>query len=182
MYAYASGLSTSAAARSSAAWSTGTFGRMPAHALEVDARLANQAVHRWSPVDRLGYATVDGLMMRTPLLVRGIAERAETLFAGRTVTSVRTDGSRERVTYGEVVRARPAAGVARCTSSASGPATGWRRSAGTRRATSSCTSRCPSMGAVLHTLNIRLFEDDLRYIVGHAERPGDLPRRLARRA
>jgi fatty-acyl-CoA synthase len=27
----------------------------------------------------------------------------------------------------------------------------------------------PSMGAVLHTLNIRLFEDDLRYVVGHAE-------------
>jgi fatty-acyl-CoA synthase len=27
----------------------------------------------------------------------------------------------------------------------------------------------PSMGAVLHTLNIRLFDDDLRYIVGHAE-------------
>jgi fatty-acyl-CoA synthase len=27
----------------------------------------------------------------------------------------------------------------------------------------------PCMGAVLHTLNIRLFEDDLRYIVGHAE-------------
>jgi fatty-acyl-CoA synthase len=25
------------------------------------------------------------------------------------------------------------------------------------------------MGAVLHTLNIRLFEEDLRYIVGHAE-------------
>ena len=25
------------------------------------------------------------------------------------------------------------------------------------------------MGAVLHTLNIRLFEDDLRYIVGHAK-------------
>ncbi len=27
----------------------------------------------------------------------------------------------------------------------------------------------PSMGAVLHTLNIRLFEEDLRYIVEHAE-------------
>src|SRR5204863_7948956 len=27
----------------------------------------------------------------------------------------------------------------------------------------------PAMGAVLHTLNIRLFEDDIRYIVGHAE-------------
>ena len=27
----------------------------------------------------------------------------------------------------------------------------------------------PSMGAVLHTLNIRLFEEDLHYIVGHAE-------------
>ena len=25
------------------------------------------------------------------------------------------------------------------------------------------------MGAVLHTINIRLFEEDLRYIVGHAE-------------
>jgi fatty-acyl-CoA synthase len=27
----------------------------------------------------------------------------------------------------------------------------------------------PSMGAVLHTLNIRLFEDDIHYVVGHAE-------------
>ena len=27
----------------------------------------------------------------------------------------------------------------------------------------------PSTGAVLHTLNIRLFEEDLRYIVQHAD-------------
>ncbi len=38
----------------------------------------------------------------------------------------------------------------------------------------------PCMGAVLHTLNIRLFEEQLTYIVNHAEDKRDLRRRLAR--
>jgi fatty-acyl-CoA synthase len=112
-------------------------------------------------------STFEGLMMRTPLLVRSITERAEQLFARREVVSVTATGV-ERSTYGEVVeRARRLASALR--------ELGIRP--GDRVATFGWNSRrhlelylaVPSMGAVLHTLNIRLFEDDLRYIVGHAE-------------
>jgi fatty-acyl-CoA synthase len=108
-----------------------------------------------------------GLMMRTPLLIRQIAERAGLLFAEREVVSVGAGGV-ERTTYGEVVaRARALAASLR--------ELGIRP--GDRVATFGWNSRrhlelylaVPSMGAVLHTLNIRLFEDDLRYIVAHAE-------------
>jgi fatty-acyl-CoA synthase len=106
-------------------------------------------------------------MMRTPLLVRGIAERAEQLFARREVVSVTASGL-ERSTYGEVVRRarRLAAALSQLGISP-----------GDRVATFGWNSvrhlelylAVPSMGAVLHTLNIRLFEDDLRYVVRHAE-------------
>ncbi len=111
--------------------------------------------------------TFEGLMMRTPLLVRSITERAEQLFGRREVVSV-TAGHIERSSYGEVAeRARRLAGSLR--------ELGIRP--GDRVATFGWNSRrhlelylaVPSMGAVLHTLNIRLFEDDLRYIVAHAE-------------
>src|SRR5947209_1541991 len=112
--------------------------------------------------------TFPGLMMHTPLLVRGIAERAETLFAQRTVASVVADGSVERVTYAEVAeRARRLASAL----------TGLGIRPGDRVATFGWNSQrhlelylaVPAMGAVLHTLNIRLFDDDLHYIAGHAE-------------
>src|SRR5881396_2391227 len=110
---------------------------------------------------------MEGLMMRTPLLVRHIAERAETVFEGREIVSRTQDGV-ERSTYAEVVqRARRLASALR----------GLGVGPGDRVATFAWNSvrhlelylAVPSMGAVLHTLNIRLFEDDLRYIVGHAE-------------
>jgi fatty-acyl-CoA synthase len=106
-------------------------------------------------------------MMRTPLLVRSIAERAGQLFAAREVVSLTADGA-ERSSWGEVVtRARALASA--LTQLGIRP--------GDRVATFGWNSRrhlelylaVPSMGAVLHTLNIRLFEDDLRYIVGHAK-------------
>ncbi|MHB8659170.1 MAG: long-chain fatty acid--CoA ligase [Solirubrobacteraceae bacterium] len=110
---------------------------------------------------------LEGLMMHTPLLVRSIAERAGQLFANREVVSVTADGV-ERSNYGEVVeRSRRLAGALH--------ELGIRP--GDRVATFGWNSRrhlelylaVPSMGAVLHTLNIRLFEDDLRYVVAHAE-------------
>jgi fatty-acyl-CoA synthase len=110
---------------------------------------------------------MSGLMMRTPLLVRSIAERSGELFADREVVSVTADGV-ERSSYGEVVaRARRLASALH----------GLGIRPGDRVATFGWNSRrhlelylaVPSMGAVLHTLNIRLFEGDLRYIVGHAE-------------
>ena len=48
-------------------------------------------------------------------------------------------------------------------------ATGSPPSCGTRRSTSRPTWRVPCMGAVLHTLNIRLFPEQLTYIANHAE-------------
>jgi fatty-acyl-CoA synthase len=110
---------------------------------------------------------MDGLMMDYPLLVRHIAERAETVFGNREIVS-RTADDIERSTYGEVVtRARRLASALRQLGIKEGD----------RVATFGWNSvrhlelylAVPCLGAVLHTLNIRLFEDDLRYIVGHAE-------------
>jgi fatty-acyl-CoA synthase len=111
---------------------------------------------------------MEGLMMDDfPLLVRHIAERAETVHGDRALAA-RTHEGIERSTYAEVAgRARRLASALR--------ELGIGR--GDRVATFGWNSirhlelylAVPSLGAVLHTLNIRLFEDDLRYIVGHAE-------------
>jgi acyl-CoA synthetase (AMP-forming)/AMP-acid ligase II len=106
-------------------------------------------------------------MQDYPLLVRHVAERAETVFPNREIVSRTQDGV-ERSNYAQVVeRARRLA--------SSLEQLGVKR--GDRVATFGWNSvrhlelylAVPSMGAVLHTLNIRLFEEDLRYIVAHAE-------------
>jgi fatty-acyl-CoA synthase len=110
---------------------------------------------------------MNGLMMDTPLLVRHIAERADSVFGSREIVSRTSDGV-ERSTYAQVVeRARRLASALE--------QLGIRP--GDRVATFGWNSlrhlelylAVPSMGAVLHTLNIRLFEEDLHYIVGHAK-------------
>src|SRR3954454_4682997 len=110
---------------------------------------------------------MDGLMMDRPLLVKQIAERAATIFGGGEVV-VRTQDGIERSTYAQVVeRARRLASA--LTELGVKP--------GDRVASFAWNSlrhlelylAVPSMGAVLHTLNVRLFEEDLRYIVQHAE-------------
>jgi fatty-acyl-CoA synthase len=110
------------------------------------------------------YATV----MDHPLTINHILWRMERLFPGKTVVSQRLEeGPPERATYGELVpRVRRLAGAL------------WR--AGVRpgdvvatfawntRRHLECYFAIPCMGAVLHTLNIRLFPGDLEYIVNHA--------------
>jgi fatty-acyl-CoA synthase len=109
---------------------------------------------------------MDGLMMDTPLLVRHIAQRAEGVFGGREIVS-RTQEGIERSTYSRVVeRARRLASALRELGIRPGDRVasfGWNSVRHLE-----LYLAVPSMGAVLHTLNIRLFEDDLRYIVGHA--------------
>src|SRR5438552_207640 len=92
-----------------------------------------------------------GLMQEGPLLIRGIAERAEQLFARREVVA----RARRLASSLQRLGIRPGDRVATF---------GWNS-----RRHLELYLAVPSMGAVLHTLNIRLFEDDLRYIVGHAE-------------
>jgi acyl-CoA synthetase (AMP-forming)/AMP-acid ligase II len=111
---------------------------------------------------------LEGLMQHDhPLTLRLVLDRMRRCFADGEVVSVR-DGERTRMPYGEVAeradrlaRALERLGV--------GP--------GDRVATFAWNSRehletylaVPCMGAVLHTLNIRLFAEQLTYIVGHAE-------------
>jgi fatty-acyl-CoA synthase len=110
---------------------------------------------------------LDGLMMRTPLLVRSIAERAAQLFTEREIVSVTATGV-ERSSWGEVVeRARRLAGALRDLGIRPGDRVGTFGWNSLRHL--ELYLAVPSMGAVLHTLNIRLFDDDLRYIVAHGE-------------
>ncbi len=105
-------------------------------------------------------------MMETPLLVRHIAQRAETVFGDREVVSRTQDGV-ERSTYARVVeRARRLASALRDLGVRPGDRVATFAWNSTRHL--ELYLAVPSMGAVLHTLNIRLFEDDLRYIAGHA--------------
>jgi fatty-acyl-CoA synthase len=110
---------------------------------------------------------MDGLMMDRPLLVKQIAERAATIFGAREVVARTQDGI-ERSTYAQVVeRARRLASA--LTELGVKP--------GDRVASFAWNSirhlelylAVPSTGAVLHTLNVRLFEEDLRYITSHAD-------------
>ena len=110
-----------------------------------------------------------GLMMDFQLTIPAIVRRAETLFGHKQVVTRRPD----RIDRPTHVRggARPRAGGWRwrCRRSACGPATGSRRSAWASQQHLEAYLAIPSIGAVLHTLNLRLHPDDLSYIVNDAE-------------
>jgi fatty-acyl-CoA synthase len=110
---------------------------------------------------------MQGLMMDYQLTIPAMVRRAERLFPHKPIVSRRPDRSLHRTSYAEcLVRARRLAGALQ--------ALGVR--AGDRVATLCWNHHehfeayvaIPSMGAVLHTLNLRLHADDLAYIVSHA--------------
>jgi len=108
-----------------------------------------------------------GLMMDYPLTIPALVRRAATLFRDRPVSGRRPDRTIARSTYGRVLER------ARCLGQAL-QALGVGR--GDRVATLAWASQehleaylaIPSIGAVLHTLNLRLHADDLTYIVNDA--------------
>jgi fatty-acyl-CoA synthase len=111
---------------------------------------------------------LEGLMQHDhPLTLQLILGRMRRLYAGTEVVSVR-GGERTRATYAEVAD-RADRLCSALESLGVGP--------GDRVATFSWNTRehleaylaVPAMGAVLHTLNVRLFPDQLEYVVGHAE-------------
>ncbi|MCU0261783.1 MAG: AMP-binding protein, partial [Ilumatobacteraceae bacterium] len=108
-----------------------------------------------------------GLMQPAPLVIPHLFERAERYFPHKTIVTA-TAGGRERTTYGEwAERTRRLGGVL--------DALGI--SADGRVATFAWNSArhlelyfaAPCTGRVLHTLNIRLFPEQLTYIVNHAD-------------
>ena len=108
-----------------------------------------------------------GLMQETPLTLVHIFERAEKYHSEKTIITATATG-RERTTYGEwAARTRQLGGVLnKLGISGDG-----------RVATFAWnTARhlelyfaAPCTGRVLHTLNLRLFPEQLTYIVNHAE-------------
>ena len=110
---------------------------------------------------------MDGLMMDTPLSLIHLFDRAERLFSDKTIVTA-TPAGRERLTYGAwAERTRRLGGVL----------DNLGISDDGRVATFAWnTARHlelyfapPCSGRVAHTLNLRLFPDQLAYIVDHAE-------------
>jgi len=109
-----------------------------------------------------------GLMMDYPLTVPAIMRRARTMFGHRPVSGRRPDRTITKTSYAVVLDRADRL-------SAALDGLGVRR--GDRVATLAWASQehleaylaIPSIGAVLHTLNLRLHPDDLSYIVNDAE-------------
>ncbi len=106
-------------------------------------------------------------MMDFPLTIRHIFEHGRALYGDSEVVTCEADGAR-RIEFGALA------------DRAEQLAAGLRRlgvGAGDRVATFGWNNQehqeayfaIPGMGAVMHTLNIRLSADQLRYIIGHAE-------------
>src|SRR5579875_3268249 len=106
-------------------------------------------------------------MMDEPLAISQILWRIERLYPAKEVVTQRGQGAPRRATYADVAR--------RTTQLASALSRFGIRQ-GDRIATFAwntqthleCYFAIPCMGAVLHTVNVRLFEDQLEYIVNHA--------------
>ncbi|HXH22428.1 MAG TPA: long-chain fatty acid--CoA ligase [Dehalococcoidia bacterium] len=107
-------------------------------------------------------------MMDRPLLIKEILWRAEKLYAYRQVVTQREAGEPRRSTYGGVaVRARKLASALERAGVRPGDRVatfGWNTQTHLE-----CYFAIPCMGAVLHTINVRLFHDQLEYIINHAE-------------
>ena len=110
-------------------------------------------------------------MQDFPLTVGMIFRHGRAVFGGDSEVVTFEGETCRRASFARGRRARRPARGRRSRGWASSPATGSAPSCGTPRSTSRRTSRFPAIGAVLHTLNIRLFPEQLAYIVNHAERP-----------
>src|ERR671913_565345 len=111
---------------------------------------------------------LEGLMQHDyPLTLQLLVDRMRHLYADSEVVGVR-QGERTRASYGQVIER-----AERLSSALQNLGV----QQGDRVATFAWNTRehleaylaVPCMGAVLHTLNIRLFAEQLEYIVGHAE-------------
>ncbi len=109
-----------------------------------------------------------GLMMEFPLTVPVIVRRAATLFPTRRIVSRRQDRTLDRRTYASVIdRSRRLAAALRDLGVGRGDRVATLMWAGHEHL--EIYLGVPSMGAVLHTLNLRLHPDELAYIINDAD-------------
>jgi fatty-acyl-CoA synthase len=110
---------------------------------------------------------MQGLMSSYPLTLTHVFDRAERIFPEKKVATVQVGGI-DRITYGEwAARTRRLAGVLDALEiSADGRVGTFAWNTGRHL---ELYFAAPCSGRVLHTLNIRLFPDDITYIANHAE-------------
>jgi fatty-acyl-CoA synthase len=109
-----------------------------------------------------------GLMQDRPLLISSLIEHAATFHGAPEIVSRLPEGPVRRSNWAEVrQRACQVANALRQLGVQ--PGTASPRWPGTATATWRCTSASPASGAVLHTVNPRLFPEQIDYIVNHAE-------------
>jgi len=109
-----------------------------------------------------------GLMMNSPLLITEIMRFADRNYADREIVSVTFDNPRHRTTWGQVFRrARKLANALKAAGVKPGDRVATIAWNDYRHLELYYAVSC--MGAVLHTLNPRLFPEQLEYIANHAE-------------
>ena len=111
--------------------------------------------------------TIPGLMQPTQLNIRGIFDRMESVYADGEIVSPHIDGG--RTTYGalaERVR-RLATALVQDLGVRPGDRVGSFAFNSARHV--ELYFAVPLVGAVLHTVNVRLFDDQIAYIVNHAD-------------
>jgi len=109
-----------------------------------------------------------GLMMDYQLTIPALVRRAESMFGQKTIVSRRADGGLDRRTYAGVLdRARRLAAALRRLGVRPGDRVATLAWASHRHLEAYLA--IPSIGAVLHTLNLRLHHDDLAYIANDAQ-------------
>jgi fatty-acyl-CoA synthase len=107
-------------------------------------------------------------MMSCPLLVTNMMERAGNIFPNVEIVSVQPDGSRSRSNMGNLhSRSRRLAAALQLAGIAKGDRVGTMMWNGHEQL--EAYFGVPAIGAVLHTLNMRLHPDDLAYVINHAQ-------------
>ena len=110
---------------------------------------------------------MDGLMMEMPLLIKNIAHHAESLHGDREIVSISADGAKHRYTFKDsMIRARKVSAILNKMGISKFGRVGtlaWNSYKHLELYYGvSCSER------VLHTINPRLFEEQLVYIINHA--------------
>ncbi len=111
---------------------------------------------------------MDGLMMDWPLVIPSILRRAAQFFADKEIVSRRGDGAIQRSNYGELEkRVHRLMNVMRRLGVQPGDRVA--SFAWNHQRHLELYFAVPSIGAILHTINIRLPREQLVYIINHAE-------------
>ncbi len=113
-------------------------------------------------------APIGSTMMDEPLTIHQILWRIERLFPSKEVVTQRAEGEPRRATYGDVAR-RATELAAALSRFGIQPGDRVATFAWNTQTHLECYFAIPCMAAVLHTINVRLFDDQLDYIINHAE-------------